>query len=51
MPFMEISAKNGENVNDLFVKMGEMLLDDYLPNRSVEKFRYSLSSNAHITLS
>lgn len=35
MPFIQISAKNGQNVTDTFKKMGELLLDDYLPNRVV----------------
>jgi hypothetical protein len=35
IPFMEVSAKTGENVKDLFQKVGEVLLNDYLPNRIV----------------
>ena len=27
IPFMEISAKNGENVANMFTKVGEMLVD------------------------
>lgn len=33
IPFMEISAKNGENVANMFTKVGEMLVDEYLPNK------------------
>ena len=50
IPFMEVSAKTGENVNDVFVRIGELLLDEYLPNRVVERHRYSLCSNASLSL-
>lgn len=47
---MEVSAKTGLNVAQAFMKMGELLVDEYLPNRVVERYRYSLSSNAPSTL-
>jgi hypothetical protein len=42
---MEVSAKTGENVANAFMKMGELLLEEYLPNRVTERHRYSLTSN------
>jgi GTPase SAR1 family protein len=27
IPFMEVSAKTGENITDVFVKIGELLID------------------------
>lgn len=50
IPFLEVSAKTGENVGDIFSQMGTLLMDEYLPNRVVERQRYSLSSNAHLQL-
>lgn len=27
IPFMEVSAKTGENINNVFMKIGELLID------------------------
>jgi GTPase SAR1 family protein len=50
IPFMEVSAKTGENVAEAFGKMGQLIVDEYLPNRVQEKPRYSLSSNHQLAL-
>jgi GTPase SAR1 family protein len=50
IPFMEVSAKTGENVPDLFLRIAEQLVDEYLPNRVAERQRYSLCSNASLAL-
>ena len=50
LPFMEVSAKSGLNVVQAFMRMGELLVDEYLPNRVVERSRYSLSSTANSAL-
>lgn len=48
MPFMEISARTGFNVNNLFLKMGELLISEYLPQRKQDKLRYSLSLSSQL---
>lgn len=48
LPFAEISAKTGENVDEVFKTVGNLLVEEYLPKRSVEKIRYSLSSTSHM---
>jgi hypothetical protein len=35
MPFIEVSAKTGVNINQAFNLMGEQLVDNYLANRKV----------------
>jgi hypothetical protein len=47
---MEVSAKTGENIDDVFLKIAELLVDEFLPNRVVERQRYSLCSNASLAL-
>ena len=41
--FMEVSAKTGANVQELFQKIGEEIVEFYLPNRVVEDPRTYLS--------
>lgn len=48
IPFMEISARTGLHVNTLFSKMGELLLEEYLPHRKDDRIRYSLSLSSQL---
>jgi Ras-related protein Rab-8A len=50
IPFMEVSAKTGENIADVFDKIGQLIVDEYVPNRVQEKPRYSLSSNHQLAI-
>ena len=43
IPFMEVSAKTGHNVNELFVEVGSLIVDSYLPNRQSDNDRIPLS--------
>lgn len=36
MPFLEVSAKSGENIGEAFRMMGEELIEKYIPNKTVE---------------
>jgi hypothetical protein len=45
MPFLEVSAKNGDSVPEMFNIMAELLVDNYLPNRIIDKQRYSINSH------
>ncbi len=33
IPFIEVSAKTGENIAEAFGKIGQLIVDEYLPNR------------------
>ena len=41
--FMEVSAKTGANVQELFTKIGQQIVDFYLPNKVFEDPRTYLS--------
>ena len=40
---MQVSAKTGENINELFDEVGKMIVDSYLPNRITENSGMLLS--------
>ena len=40
---MQVSAKTGENINELFNEVGKLIVDSYLPNRITENSGMLLS--------